>query len=139
MGRAADPDLRHGERAYGASMVGLPQSADLAQRISQDPLGIGFAAAMRATGQARVLPLAVRAGEEPVAPTEESIVANRYPLDRFLLIYVPRPVTPLAHEFLRLVLSREGQEAVAATPQKYLPLSARDAEAELSRASRALP
>jgi phosphate transport system substrate-binding protein len=80
-----------------------------------------------------VLPLAARAGDEPVAPTEENIVANRYPLDRFLLIYAPRPVTPLVREFLRLVLSREGQQAVAATPQKYLPLSAEDAAKERSR------
>ena len=31
------------------------------------------------------------------------------------------------------VLSREGQEAVAASPQGYLPLSARDAAAERAR------
>ena len=60
-------------------------------------------------------------------------------IDRFLLIYAARPITPLVHEFLRLVLSREGQSAVAATPQRYIPLSASDAAGELSRASRALP
>jgi phosphate transport system substrate-binding protein len=126
-------DSAMGGRPYAPQMIGLPQSADLVQRVSQDPLAIGFAAAMRATGAARVLPLAARAGDDPVMPTEESIVANRYPLDRFLLIYAPRPVTPLVREFLRLVLSREGQQAVAATPQKYLPLSAEDAAKERGR------
>jgi hypothetical protein len=31
---------------------------------------------------------------------------------------------------MRLMLSREGQEAVAATPQRYLPLSAAEAAVE---------
>jgi phosphate transport system substrate-binding protein len=126
-------DMAMGERSVGAQMRGLPQSADVAQRVSQDPNAIGFAAAMRATGAARVLALAARAGAEPVVPTEEGLVAGRYPLDRYLLIYVPRPVPPVAREFLRLVLSREGQQAVASTPQKYLPLSATDAAKEMSK------
>jgi phosphate transport system substrate-binding protein len=132
-------DAAMGTRAYAAQLRGLPQSADVVQRISQDPDGIGFAAAMRVTGAARVLPLAAREGDAPVVPTEESIAAGRYPLDRVLLIQAPRPLTPLVHEFLRLVLSRDGQAAVAATPQRYIPLSAKDAETELNRASRALP
>jgi len=60
-------------------------------------------------------------------------VAGRYPLDRCLLVYVRAPVSPVAREFLRLLLSREGQAAVAATPQKYLPLSAQDAAMERRR------
>src|SRR5438105_8583053 len=76
-------DAAMGTREYTARLIGLAQSAEVVQRISQDPGGIGFAAAMRATGEARVLPLAGRDGGEPVAPTEESIVAGRYPLDRF--------------------------------------------------------
>jgi phosphate transport system substrate-binding protein len=126
-------DAAMGARAFTSRMSGLPQSAEVVQKVSQDRDGIGFAAAMRATGGARVLPLAVRDGDDPVAPTEESIVAGRYPLDRFLLIYAPRPVTPLVAEFLRLVLSYEGQSAVAATPQKYLPLSADDAAKEMGK------
>ena len=81
----------------------------------------------------RVVRLASHEGDAPVELTEESIVAGRYPLDRFLLVYVARPITPLAREFLRLMLSREGQAAVAATPQKYLPLSAQDAARERNR------
>jgi phosphate transport system substrate-binding protein len=111
----------------------LPQSVAVVQKVSLDPQAIGFAAAMRATASARVIPIAARTGDAPVAPTEENIVAGRYPLDRFLLVYAPRPLTPLAREFLRLMLSRDGQEAVAASPQRYLPLSARDAAAERSK------
>jgi phosphate transport system substrate-binding protein len=126
-------DMAMGSRGYGAAMTGLAQSAEVVQKVSQDRDGIGFAAAMRATGAARVLAVAPRAGDAAVSPTEDVIVAGRYPLDRFLLVYVSTPIPPVAREFLRLMLSREGQEAVAATPQKYLPLSAEDAAKERDR------
>ena len=122
-----------GGRDFGARMAGLPQSAEVVQRVSGDPQSIGFAAAMRALPSVRVLPIAPRAGDTPVAPSEGDIVAGRYPLDRHLFIYASRPLSPLAREFLRLVFSREGQEAIAASPQGYLPLSAADAAAERAK------
>ena len=120
-------------RPFGARLVGVPQSAELVDKVAADSLGIGFAAAMRVRPEARVLAVAEDEKAEPVAPTCESIVAGRYPLDRHLLIYVPRPITPVAREFVRFALSREGQHAVAASPQGYLPLSARDAAAKLAK------
>jgi phosphate transport system substrate-binding protein len=126
-------DAAMGARAFGAQVMGVPQSAEVAQKVGAEPLAIGFAAAMRATPEARVLPIAARAGDPPVAPTEESIAAGRYPLDRHLLVFASRPINPIAREFLRLLLSREGQEAIAASPQGYLPLSAEDAARERSR------
>ena len=120
-------------RSFGPAMVGFPQSIDVVRRVGEDPLSIGFAAAMRTTPSVRIVALAARGSDTPVAPTAESIVAGRYPLDRFLLIYAQRPLNPFAREFLRLVLSREGQEAVAASPQGYLPLSAKDAAVERAK------
>jgi phosphate transport system substrate-binding protein len=120
-------------RPFGARVVGVPQSAELVNKVAADSSAIGFAAAMRAMPEVRALAIAVHERTEPVAPTCESIVAGRYPLDRHLLIYLPRPVTSLAREFVRYALSREGQQAVAASPQHYLPLSAPDAAAELAK------
>jgi len=63
-----------------------------------------------------------------------SVCFIRFPQQsRFLLIYARRPLLPLVREFLRLVLSREGQEVVAASPQGYLPLSAAEAAAERAK------
>jgi phosphate transport system substrate-binding protein len=120
-------------RNFGARVVGVPQSAEVADRIAVDPSAIGFAAAMRARPGVRVLAIAANERAEPVPLTCESIVAGHYPLDRYLLIYLPRPIPPVAREFVRFALSREGQQAVAASPQRYLPLSARDAAAELAK------
>ncbi len=51
------------------------------------------------------------------APTAEDVRAHRYPLSRFLYICVNKPPgQPLggpAAEFLRFLLSREGQQVVA--------------------------
>ena len=81
----------------------------------------------------RVVPLAPRGGGAPVALTEANLLAGRYPLDRFLLVYARVPLSPVAREFLRLTLSREGQSAIAASPQGYLPLSAREAALERAK------
>lgn len=118
---------------FGERVQGFAQSAQVVERVAADPAGIGFAAAMRATPGVRALAVAPSDGEPPVAPTEESLAAGRYPLERYLWIYAPRPLSPFAREFLRLVLSREGQEAIAASRQRYLPLSAREAAVELER------
>jgi phosphate transport system substrate-binding protein len=53
-------------------------------------------------------------------------VSGTYPLARFLYLYVNRApgkaLDPLVGEFLKLVLSREGQEVVV--KDGYLPLTA---------------
>jgi phosphate transport system substrate-binding protein len=120
-------------RQFGKMFVGFPQSSDVVEKISKDSSGIGFAAANRVLPSVIALALSPGLESQPVAPTVENIMAGRYPLDRFLLIYARRPLAPLVREFLRLALSREGQEIVAASPQGYLPLSPAEAAVELSK------
>ena len=113
--------------------VGLTQSAEVVRRVGADVRAIGYAAAMRATPEVRVLALAARAGEPPVAPTVEALASGRYPLDRFLLLAARRPLEPWVREFLRLALSRDGQQAVAGGSLGYLPLAAGEAAAERAK------
>ena len=118
--------------AFGERMNGFPQSSDVVQKVASDPAAIGFAAAMRAIPGVRVVPIVPRGGAA-VALTEANLMAGGYPLDRFLLVYARAPLSPVAREFLRLMLSREGQAAIAASPQRYLPLSAREAALERAK------
>jgi phosphate transport system substrate-binding protein len=67
-----------------------------------------------------------------VALTEENLRAGAYPLDRFLLIYARQPLDPLVREYLRFVLSPEGQGVIARGSLGYLPLN--DAELAAERA-----
>ena len=69
--------------------------------------------------------------------TDAEVVSGRYPYGRYVYLYVRRlpgqAVDPLAKEYLRLVLSREGQAILAAQPGGYLPLTAAQARTELEK------
>jgi phosphate transport system substrate-binding protein len=124
-------------RPVSTRVIGLRESADVVRAVASDPLGIGFAAMNRATPAVRVVPLARAEGERPSRGTHADLIADKYPLDRHLLLYVRLPpgggLDPLAREYLRLALSPAGQRTIASGHLGYLPLSAADAAAERAR------
>jgi len=83
----------------------------------------------------RAVPLARKPGLPFYAPTMKNVMAGKYPLARFLYIYINKapgkPLDPLVREFLKFVLSREGQEIVI--KDGYLPLPAKVVEEELQK------
>ena len=124
-------------RPFDKRFTGLSESADVVREVSDDPLAVGFAAINHATPAVRMVPLSRREGERPSRATRADLLAGRYPLDRYLLIYVRIPpggrLDPLARDYLRLTLSPEGQRAIASGHLGYLPLSAAQAAAERAR------
>jgi phosphate transport system substrate-binding protein len=103
--------------------------SSIAQGVAADPGAIGFASIFFACKRVRSVPLAGADGQFYV-PTEENVHSHRYPLSRFLYICVNKPPRqPLdgpAAEFLRFLLSREGQQIVA--DGGNIPLDAATAE-----------
>lgn len=103
-----------------------PGSASVVQGVSESINGIGYSGIGYVTSGVRPVPLAPDDGEPLVAPTPENVMRGDYPLARFLYIYVNRHPTrglqPLEREFLKLILSRQGQEVVVR--DGYLPLPA---------------
>lgn len=91
--------------------------SSIVQGVAADPGAIGFASIFFACKAVRVVPLAGADGRF-YAPTAENVRSQDYPLGRFLYICVnkpPRqPLSGPAAEFLRFLLSREGQQLVAA-------------------------
>jgi phosphate transport system substrate-binding protein len=91
--------------------------SSIVQGVAADPGAIGFASIFFACKRVRVVQIAGADGRF-YAPTEENVRSQKYPLIRFLYIYVNKPpLQPLgvpAAEFLRFLLSREGQQIVAA-------------------------
>ena len=75
----------------------------------------------------RALPLARREGEPYYAPTRANLIAQTNPLVRIIPAFIDVPpgrlVDPKVREFLRYILSREGQQALV-HDSDYLPLSA---------------
>jgi len=91
--------------------------SSIVQGVAADPGAIGFASIFFTCKRVRVVELAGADGRF-YAPTEENVRNRRYPLSRFLYVCVNKPPRqPLggpAAEFLRFLLSREGQQIVAA-------------------------
>jgi phosphate transport system substrate-binding protein len=102
-----------------------PGSASVVQGVTEDTYGVGYSGIGYKTSSVKALDLAAKDGE-PFAKAEAAdVYAGKYPLARFLMIYVNqapgRPLDPLVKEFVRLVLSKEGQEVVV--KDGYLPLT----------------
>lgn len=99
--------------------------SSIVQGVAADPGAIGFASIFFDCKAVRVVPLAGSDGCF-YAPTAENVRSHNYPLGRFLYIYVNKPPhQPFggpAGEFLRFVLSCEGQQLVAAGG--HIPLDA---------------
>ena len=85
---------------------------------------IGFAGLGYNSPSVRILPLSRIQGGTPVAVTTEdgntdprNVANGQYPLARFMFIYVNKPIDaplpPLVEQFLRFVLSRNGQSIVS--------------------------
>ena len=104
--------------------------------LARDPDGIAFAPVV--PGNERDKPVALSVTDDGVfyPLTSQTIVARTYPLTRVITVAADRkpgqPLEPKIREFLRYILSREGQEAVAGD-RAYLPLSAECAQTQLQR------
>ena len=112
---------------------GLREYADprqLLAELAKDPDGIAYAPLIDVPSVLKALPLADKG--VPYVPITPATVADRsYPLARAVYIdytidnektEIANPrVDPLVKEFLRFVLSRQGQDAVAGDGA-YLPL-----------------
>ena len=106
-----------------------PGSSAVVQGIATDLGAIGYSGIGYRTSDVHTLALGEE-GDELVEPTYENCVGGEYPLARFLLVYVNKkpgtPLDPLTLEFLRFVLSKEGQEVVVKDGYYPLPKEAVD-------------
>jgi phosphate transport system substrate-binding protein len=104
-----------------------PGSASVVQSVSTSINGIGYSGIGYRTSSVRAVPIAKNMGSEYFEATPENSVAGNYPLARFLYVYVNKepnkPLPPLEREFVKLILSKAGQEVVL--KDGYIPLPAR--------------
>ncbi len=111
-----------------------PGSASVVQGLTEDRYGIGYSGIGYITSGVRALPLSKQDDGAFVEPNMDNVTNHTYPLARFLYIYIvkspDKPLDPLVHEFMKFVLSKEGQEIVI--KDGYLPVSAKVAQAELA-------
>jgi len=100
-----------------------PGSASVVQSVSASLNGIGYSGIGYTTSGVRALPLSKK-GDNFVEANMENAVSKKYPLSRFLYVYVNKhpnkPLAPMEAEFLKMVLSKSGQKIVE--KDGYIPV-----------------
>ena len=111
------------------------------RKVAEDPRAIGIVALNKVRPEVRVVPLVGDDGKALTTGSASDLIADRYPYERDLYIYIRRepgtPFNPLIVEYMKLILSQQGQQIIATDPRGYLPLSASDVRFELDKLERA--
>ncbi|MDD4907196.1 MAG: phosphate ABC transporter substrate-binding protein PstS family protein, partial [Methylobacter tundripaludum] len=93
-----------------------PGSASVVQSVTSSVNGIGYSGMGYTTSGVKMVPLAKKGSKTFVEATPENAIAGTYPLTRYLYIYVNKkpnqPLAPLDNEFIKMVLSKTGQQVV---------------------------
>jgi phosphate transport system substrate-binding protein len=120
---------------YKDTVKEQPGSASVVQGITEDRYAIGYSGIGYVTSGVKTVNLAKKAGDPFFSTRPDDVLAGKYPLARFLYVYVNkapnRPADPLIQEFVKFVLSKEGQEIVV--KDGYLPIAKRVVDEELAK------
>lgn len=103
-----------------------PGSASVVQSVTSSANGIGYSGLGYTTSGIKMVPLAKKGSTNYVEATPANAIAGTYPLTRYLYVYVNKkpnqPLPPLEGEFMKMVLSKAGQQVVI--KDGYIPLPA---------------
>ncbi len=101
-----------------------PGSASVVQSVTASLNGIGYSGIGYKTSGVKAVPLTKKPGEKFISATPDNAINGTYPLARFLYVYVNKkpnkPLSPLESEFIKLVMSKQGQQVVI--KDGYIPL-----------------
>lgn len=122
--------LKNGD--YKETVKEMPGSSTVVQGVASDKFAIGYSGIGYKTSDVRAVPLST-SGEKYIEANIETAYSGEYPMARFLYVYINHKpgsnLDPLRREFIRYVLSQQGQTDVI--DDGYLPLPAKVAEKTL--------
>jgi phosphate transport system substrate-binding protein len=125
--------LKNGD--YKDEVKEQPGSASVVQGVTVDRFAIGYSGIGYATAGVKAVPLAEKEGAKCVEATADNSYAGVYPLARFLYVYINKAPgkapDPLTREFVKLMVSKQGQEVVV--KDGYFPIPASIAKEELNK------
>ncbi len=105
---------------FSSNVKEQPGSSSVVQGIGSDLAGIGYSGIGYITSGVKAIQI------DGVEPSAANCIDGSYPLARQLIVYVNRdprkPMDTLTFEFIRYILSKQGQEVVA--KDGYYPLPA---------------
>ena len=123
--------LYNGE--YKESVKQQPGSAEVVQSVANDKFAISYSGLGYKTDGVRTVPLAAFYGAQCYDTTAEATYSRKYPVARYLYIYLNKapdePLDPLRAEFIKYILSKDGQTLTE--EGGYFPISNEIREHEL--------
>jgi phosphate transport system substrate-binding protein len=118
---------------YKNDVTPEPDSEAVVANVGADKSGIGYSGIGFKTANVRAVPLAAYDGRPCIEATEAT--AGRYPIARYLYVFVNKnpkqPLDALRTEFIKYVLSKEGQERTI--EGGFYPINNEIREAELNK------
>jgi phosphate transport system substrate-binding protein len=125
--------LKNGD--YKDEVKEQPGSASVVQGVTVDRYAAGYSGIGYATAGVRAVPLAEKEGSKCYDADPDNAYSGSYPMARFLYVYLNRapgkPLEPLTREFVKLMLSKDGQEVVI--KDGYFPIPASVVKEELGK------
>jgi len=120
---------------YKDSVKEQPGSSSVVQGVASDRYGIGYSGIGYMTADVKAVPVMAASGGDAIPATPEFAYTGKYPLARYLYVYVNQKpgaeLDPLRREFIRFVFSQDGQASVI--KDGYFPVNAKIAGEELSK------
>jgi phosphate transport system substrate-binding protein len=118
---------------FKASVKEQPGSSSVVQGVASDKYAIGYSGIGYITSDVHAVPLKGKNQKEHIPAEPQYAYSGEYPLARFLYVYINyKPgsrIDPLRREFVRYMLSQEGQRDVV--NDGYLPITSKVAEKTL--------
>lgn len=112
---------------YKGSVKEQPGSASVVQGVENELGGVGYSGIGYKTSGVKALAISDKAG--PIEATQVNAESFKYPIARYLYIYInANPASgpdPLVREFIRFVLSKDGQDDTI--KDGYFPLPSKKA------------
>ena len=119
---------------YKDTVKEQPGSASVVLGVTEDKAGIGYSGIGYKTSGVKAISLSKENGGTQYEPNYANVMNGKYPLGRMLYVNVVKepnkPLPTLVKEFLKFVLSTEGQEIVI--KDGYLPLTAEIVKQQLA-------
>ncbi|MDZ4817301.1 MAG: PstS family phosphate ABC transporter substrate-binding protein [Verrucomicrobiota bacterium] len=113
---------------FKSSVKEQPGSASVVQGVENDKAGIGYSGIGYKTSGVKALPIAGKGGA--ITPNQQTATSFEYPISRYLYVYVNKDpnkgLDPVTREFVKYVLSKEGQSLVS--KDGYYPVTSSKAQ-----------
>ena len=123
--RVLSTDGKRGEWSH--AMLYDPTFFNVARRVADDPSALGYTGLSAMDSEVKVVPVSAEEGAPSISPTYENVASAAYPLSRVIYLNAngrsAAGKSPALREFMRFVLSAEGQQVVR-QQRIYLPLRA---------------